>query len=257
MPRLPVSGLEVDLRALDGADDVILSETSHRDMSLALALLRRVASAPAGAGVDWADLPVTDVDALVLWLRIATSGNLLRAEARCQTSGCGALLDINFPVSDYLAAIRPRVPHTVRPTAEASWFSIAGTVVTFRVPTAADLLAVSRRGDRVRALRDLCVRPADAPARIVRRIETALESMAPPVARELAAQCPECSRAVTLYFDPVQFVLRELGEQAAFVYEDVHLLARHYGWSEQSILALPRARRAQYAEMVRHEGRTA
>jgi len=47
--------------------------------------------------------------------------------------------------------------------------------------------------------------------------------------------------------------LRELREQAAFIYEDVHLIAQHYRWSEAEIMLLPRNRRIRYAEMIRQE----
>jgi hypothetical protein len=34
------------------------------------------------------------------------------------------------------------------------------------------------------------------------------------------------------------------------VFRDVHLIAFHYGWSEEAILALPRARRRLYLELL-------
>ena len=56
---------------------------------------------------------------------------------------------------------------------------------------------------------------------------------------------------MNFYFDVQQFVLRELRDHAASVYEDVHLLAFHYKWTEEDILRLPRSRRAHYTEAVR------
>ena len=58
-------------------------------------------------------------------------------------------------------------------------------------------------------------------------------------------------RQCKLRSDPRQFTLRELRDQAVFIYEDTHLLAEHYHWPEAEILALPRERRLRYAQMVR------
>jgi hypothetical protein len=56
---------------------------------------------------------------------------------------------------------------------------------------------------------------------------------------------------VEILFDPQQFVLQELQNQARFVYEEIHLLAMYYQWSKAEILALPRSRRMYYAERIR------
>jgi len=48
----------------------------------------------------------------------------------------------------------------------------------------------------------------------------------------------------------LQYTLRELRDQAAFVYEEVCSIARYTHWSEVEILGLPTARRARYAELA-------
>ena len=77
-----------------------------------------------------------------------------------------------------------------------------------------------------------------------------MEGMAPSLASELQGACPECGAGVVAWFDPLQYTLRELGEQAAFVYEDVCAIARLTHWSEAEILTLPASRRARYAELA-------
>jgi hypothetical protein len=59
---------------------------------------------------------------------------------------------------------------------------------------------------------------------------------------------------VEVYFDVETYVLREWSDRAAGIYQDVHLLALHYKWPEDRILALPRNRRMQYVEMLRDQG---
>jgi hypothetical protein len=88
---------------------------------------------------------------------------------------------------------------------------------------------------------------------MLRRVENAMEALAPPLSHTVQGQCPECGSVLDLYFDAQQFCLQELRGQALFIYDDVHLLAMEYHWSEADILALPRNRRAQYAERVRQE----
>jgi hypothetical protein len=79
-----------------------------------------------------------------------------------------------------------------------------------------------------------------------------MEAMAPSLCAELHGVCPECGAAVETTFDPLQYTLRELRDQAAFVYEEVCSIAHHYHWSEAEILALPAVRRARYAELAAH-----
>jgi hypothetical protein len=79
-----------------------------------------------------------------------------------------------------------------------------------------------------------------------------MEAMAPSLFSELEGTCPVCGAVVTCNFDPLQYTLRELRDQAAFVYEDVCTIAHHTHWSEAEILALPTARRARYAELAQH-----
>jgi len=81
-----------------------------------------------------------------------------------------------------------------------------------------------------------------------------MEAMAPNLSGEMQGECPECHRRITVYFDVQKYVLRELRDRASRVYEDIHLLALNYRWSEESILLLPRNRRILYAEMLRQEG---
>jgi hypothetical protein len=88
-------------------------------------------------------------------------------------------------------------------------------------------------------------------------VETAMETMAPSLCTDLAGTCPECGAGVEAIFDPLHFTLRELRDQASFVYEDVCSIAHHYHWSEADILALPSARRTRYAELASDRARSA
>jgi len=82
-----------------------------------------------------------------------------------------------------------------------------------------------------------------------------MESMAPSLYGELSGTCSECGADVVLEFDPLAHVLGELRGRAAYLYQDVALIAHHYHWSEAEILDLPAARRTRYAELAAEHGR--
>jgi len=81
-----------------------------------------------------------------------------------------------------------------------------------------------------------------------------MEAIAPAFSRSMVGRCPECNQAFDFHFDVFSFVLRELRNHAASIYQDVHLLALHYKWPERQILKMPRSRRLQYVEMLRDQG---
>ena len=251
--RLPVSGREVELGQVTGSDDLLLLEAPTLDTSLALALLSRLASWADEAVEAWDSLSVTDLDALLLLLRQMLVGDLLRTDVVCPAIGCGKRFDVTFQIRDYLAQHQPRQARGVEPAGEPGWFQCCGTPVSFRLPRGADQVKIARQPRPERELMRLCIRPETLSARMLKRVESAMETLAPSLSHELAGTCPECGAEAALYFDVQQFVLLELRDQAAFLYEEVHLLARAYHWSQAEILALPRSRRVRYAEMVRQE----
>ena len=251
--RLPVSGIEMMLRLPTGAEDILLLEGPVYDTALALELIARLASPAKGLVVEWSTLCVTDLDALALLLRQMIFGDLIRTDIICPTQDCGKRIDITFRIKEYLAHHRPRKARDVEAADETGWFRLRGTPVSFRLPSGADQIAVALTLKPERELVRRCIRPADLPVRLVKRVETAMEAMAPSLSHNLRGQCSECGATVDIYFDIQQFVLRELANQAAFIYEDVHLLAKYYHWTQAEILSLPHSRRTRYTELLQQE----
>lgn len=254
MFRLPVSGLNVVLRQPAGADDILLWEAPGCDTSVALALIDRLARSADGTVSNWSKLAVTDLDALLLRVRQIVFGDLVSAQVVCSSKGCGARVEVSFGLDDYLAHHKPRAPNGLEPAEEAGWFRFPEEQIKFRLPSAGDLVAAAEHQKPECELIRRCIQPAKVPVRLRKRVEGAMEALAPSLSHDLQGECPECHITMGIYFDVQQYVLRELRDQAAFVYQDVHLLALHYKWSEDGILALPRNRRIHYAEMLRQEG---
>ncbi len=251
--QLPVSRMAVAMRPPSGAEEILILEGAGGEAALTIALLSRLASAPDGSAIAWPELSATDLDAALLRLRQIVFGDAIRAGVNCPAAQCGKRIDIGFGIGDYLGHHAPRLSRAAEPAEEAGWMRLRRAAVSFRLPTAADQSAVESAEDPRRELIRRCIRPEDASAPALRRVETAMEAIAPSLAHNLDARCPECGTAVEVFFDPRHFCLTELREHAAFIYEDTHLLAQHYHWPEAEILSLPRQRRIRYVEMVRAE----
>jgi hypothetical protein len=254
--RLPVSGVEVEVRQPAGTEDVLLAEAATLDMDLALALVSAVTRTPGGAAIHWDVLPHTDLDTLLLLTRCAVFGDLVRAIVRCPAEECRATVAVAFSTAEYLDHHRPRPAPGIESDDAPGWWRLAGSDVRFRPPAAVDIAAVVGNPRPERSLLNRCVRPTGVRAATRRRVERAMERLAPTLVGELTGDCPECGAVVAMRFDPLQFCLQELSDQAPSVFEDIHLLASVYHWPEPEILALPRRRRARYADMAREERRS-
>ena len=262
--RLPVSDIEVALRPLTGAEDVLLQQPSARtgaggllaEIELAVALAECVAAAADGEPVSWRDLPAADLDTLLLRIRQASVGDQVRGDLTCPAAACGERIQVAFGIEAFLAHAAPQAP--TRPTREnGGWVEVSArdpAEIWVRLPTAQDIADALRRPRPEQEIARRCIRPARAGAGLRRRAERALEALAPLRVRELEACCPSCGRRVPVFFNLRGFCLRELREHAAFLYQDVDLLARRYHWSEAAILAMPSVRRGLYAEQARQAG---
>jgi hypothetical protein len=272
--RLPVSGLDVTFRQTSGAEDILLAEEEILDIRLALALLGALTLHAGGGDVSWEAVPISDLDAALLAIRRSFIGDQVRTTVICadavtlqaqrtrgnvrekHVAGCRARIDVEFRVGDYLAHHAPVLPRGLSLATEPGWFQLDGTEVTCRVPTCADQMAALGCPDADRELSRRCVRPQALTPELWQKVNAAMAKLAPSLAGDLDGRCPECSAPVAFTFDPIPYVLAELRARAMFIYEEVHLIAEHYRWSEREILALPGARRARYAEFV-HEARAA
>jgi hypothetical protein len=251
MYRLPVSGIEVLVQQPTGREDLLLQEAADFDMHLVFDLFERLVELPQGAPRNWDEFAVTDLETLLLLLRRAVLGDRIWAETECTAAECKARVDVSFGLEEYLASVKPRVPRGVqRIDGEYPYLLRAGEV-RFRLLNGADLAALERHVVAERALVRNCICPPGVRAPVRHQIERAMHALAPRLSRVMSGQCPECQATLSFHFDVVRFVLRELRNHGATIFEDVHLLAAHYKWPEEAILALPRSRRLRYGEALR------
>lgn len=254
---LPVSGLTLRLREATGADELIVLEPGQSPVATVVTLASRLTTDAAGGPPAWEELPAVDAGAIALTIRQAWLGDLISTDTRCPAPGCHERMDVGFEIPAYLAHHRPRRYPGAKPGPNAGWFELSGTGVSFRVPTIGDLRIADAAADPECCLRERCVRPADVSAAAARRVSRAMTALAPSLSGTLTVCCPACGGSELLRFDPVSYALAELRDAASGLYAEVFLLASAFRWPEDAILAMPRSRRARYAELIRRERATA
>jgi hypothetical protein len=138
-----------------------------------------------------------------------------------------------------------------------------GYAVRFRLPDGEDLAAAGscRVVAAARALLiarcvlaarhgDSEVTPEDLPAAVVAAVGAGMAERDPQALVELRLTCAACAHSWTAILDPGSYFWTELATLSQRLVQEVHVLARAYGWSEREILALSAARRQAYIERV-------
>jgi hypothetical protein len=67
----------------------------------------------------------------------------------------------------------------------------------------------------------------------------------------LELSCPECGHTFTSLLDTGAYLFEENAMRARELYREVHQLAFHYHWSEESILGMTPPKRRRYLELLR------
>jgi hypothetical protein len=201
-------------------------------------------------------LPIGQRDACLLDLCQALFGPGAHAVAHCPH--CAELMEMELSL-----------PQLRLPAAPARDLALAMEVdgfsyqLRFRLPDSTDLAAIAGCGDvdaAQAALLGRCVMhaqrggmPVDAGALPVEAVAAVAQAMAdadPQAATELALECAACGHQWNEVFDAGHFLLHALDHWAQQLLDQVHVLAKAYGWTEDTVLALPPARRARYLERV-------
>lgn len=125
----------------------------------------------------------------------------------------------------------------------------------FRVPNGSDQEVVAALDDERQAFMTLLTRcliescdadVSDLTDEDIQIIEAAMEAVAPEVANQIQATCPECDAENIVEISPYSC----LGVAGNNLFSEIHQLAMYYHWSEAEILALPRARRSTYLSLI-------
>lgn len=229
-------------------------ETLHPAAAPERALGLLDAAWPGQAPEQWRRLSIGDRDALLFLLQSSLFGETLETVAACPA--CGERLESRFSVGDVCPAPaqwpQPREPMELRHD---------GYRIRFRLPCSEDLIAIAgetpANGD---ALLERCVLdarqgrralpPAELPADIRGRLGDTMAEHDPVADLRMGIACPACGHAWSAALDIVGYLWEELDDWAQDLLTQVHVLARHYAWSERDILALTPVRRRYYLDLL-------
>jgi hypothetical protein len=211
--------------------------TNQRPLQRALAMLAAVS--PETSSDSLARLTIGQRDARLLALREMMFGAEVTGVTDCPE--CGEKIELSFNCSDIHPASETEPPPELAVQSN-------GHEVRFRLPTSADLFAVSSSEQLLE--RCLLTGGNYLTDDLVPAVAEKMSSADPMAEIHLTLSCPSCEHNWAALFDIVAFLWRELNAAARRLLREVHTLASAYGWTEAEILALSPARRRVYLEMA-------
>ncbi|MEQ9504520.1 MAG: hypothetical protein RIT81_47115 [Deltaproteobacteria bacterium] len=244
-----------ELRPLTGRLEEQLLTIALADLSVP----RRVTELLAAAVHSVSDRPM-DVDLaramcigdrrlLMIELARLAMGNTFWVHPRCV--GCGAQFDVRVDRRELPKKPRAEIyPEIV--------VDLDGRCIRLRLPSGGDQedLAGMNACDARAFLLRRCVSELDGHVpdgpwfcglalSEVATIEEALEKAAPDVGTTMEVECPECGELQRSEFNPYDWQPTQEP-----LWEEVHVLAATYHWSEGEILDLPRSKRQRYLRLI-------
>lgn len=233
------------MQALQASDVLTLWERGAARHPLDRSALLAAAARPELPAHAVVDLPLGAVNAGLLELRIATFGTVACCHADC--GHCGERLEFEVDCPALLQS-------ETEDATSARVAEVAGLRV--RAPSLRDLAAVAHCADATDGARRLLARctlsgdGAQASDEALHAVERALEACDPNADLQIVLRCVACGHETGARLDAGTLLWDEIEARARALLNEVHQLARAYGWSEAEILALSPARRATYLAMV-------
>jgi predicted RNA-binding Zn-ribbon protein involved in translation (DUF1610 family) len=191
-------------------------------------------------------------DGHLMDVREANFGRRISGVAECPQ--CGELLQWDLYLDDLRSTPNDHGEGTNRLVVE-------GHELLYRLPDSTDLAAVALGGNVAHGRDTLlhrCVLGAtkegvrvevgSLPEEVVSGLAAEMEANDPQAETLLDFECPECGLRWQALFDVMTFLWTELQARARNLLNDVHDLARAYGWSEKDILGMSAVRRRYYLE---------
>jgi hypothetical protein len=241
------------LREPSGHDELAIEGAGP--LSASKLLERLLVEVPGAAIVprDVWNLPLYVRDRLVAFLHVGLFGERLVSLARC--ANCGDGFELTFSLADLLETQRASREEALR----AHWPGPDGTYavrgVRFRLPTAADEVAVAGLSatEAGRALYERCVVDARGGEDEAREVQAAMEEVGPVLDLDLDGSCPHCRTAQPVRFDMVGFLLAALERERPLLLREVHRIATAYHWGFDEIMKLPRSVRRAHVGLIEGE----
>lgn len=227
------------MRGLSDAAVMDLWEQGRARHPIDRALLLFAAAEPELPRETLADQPIGRRDAAILGLRNASFGPSIDGYGQCPA--CGERFEFALDGR----ALRDAAPAAL----QVEFRDTQGR--TLRLPTSRDLAAIAAAGvdgePAALALAQACmsagIAEPDAAA-----FERWVAEQDPAAELRLDLSCEACGHDWALGFDPASWCWEEIESRSARLLDEVHGLARAYGWSEDQVLRLSPARRRAYLD---------
>ncbi|HLJ33075.1 MAG TPA: hypothetical protein VKU38_05460 [Ktedonobacteraceae bacterium] len=244
------------MQTLSSQSIVQLWENGQRQRPVERMLTLLVAALPDVPHRDIFALSIGQCDAYLLLLHEQMFGSRFVGFMEC--SHCQERLEFSFTVTEMWAGAA-----SVDEVGKVYSYQMEDYKIQLRLPTLADMLAISKHQDAASArllLLQRCIvqaiRKGDAvpieklPGEITVTLGEKVLERDPQAEIQIDMICPQCQYHRPAFFDVSRFLWAEIQAQAKRLLREVHILARAYGWRETEILALSNVRRQYYLEMV-------
>jgi hypothetical protein len=190
-----------------------------------------------------------DRDSLLAAIYKKTYSDLLQSTIHC--ASCNVPFDLDFSLSALINHIQQsNNQDIVFEVKEQSQYELPdGT--SFRLPTGEDELSVEGLSAQssIVFLLERCVQIGDINF-VGQQVQEAMAQIAPVLATEILAHCPECGQEQEVYFDMQSFLLSRLIQEKKQILWEVHRLASVYHWTHSEIINLPRSLRKNYVSLI-------
>jgi len=205
---------------------------------------------------DVAALSIGQRDIRLLQLREWFFGSQLTNTTVCPK--CAQQVEWENDVSDFRLQPLINVESTRQFELSADEFNIS-----FRLPATEDLAhldpSCSLEENRL-LLMERCVLHVEKkgiacditalPASVLQTIEEQMGKEDKQAQISLLLDCPACSHQWEMQFDIQHYLWAEINAWAKNILQEVYMLAKYFGWSEQDILYMKPQRRQLYLEMI-------
>jgi len=237
------------MRALSVSELLTVWERGLAALPFERALAILSVASPESSPAALARLSIGRRDANLLQVREWAFGSELAILAACPS--CRQTLELMMPVADLRRSMEPA------DDLESSLI-LRDYEVRYRSPNTEDIagcagleLAVSRRKLFACCVTDArcqgkAVRAEELPEDVAQRVVEQIAAIDPQADTRVDLTCPECHQRWSEVFDIVSFFWAEIDAWAHRILQEVHVLARAYGWRESDILALSPVRRQIY-----------
>ena len=262
---------DAQLRRLTGTDLSLLVETgeslspSQRAVRIITRALTRLGPCDSISAESLQAITVGDREALLLQLRALMFGERMQCVLVCPSQTCGEKIELELKTSDLvLPAYSSKQPtHQLTLRSDEKVYCI-----TVHVPNIGDLEKVTpfARTDPEAAtvlLLNRCVERvsvagsgeavASLPAGLREELSAVFPELDPQAEVSLRLTCPNCEYHFTALLDIASFLYEELKAHVRTLYQETHLLAYHYHWSEAEIMNMSVNKRRRYLELLEEE----